>query len=363
MHQALMLDWNCNVDGFTPLHVAALHGHPALAALFVRHGANVNARNNQSATPLHLACQNSHSNALVNVANLQGNTALHEAVRGGHQALVELLLRGGASPGLRNKRQRTPLDCAYELGGKNTEILRALQTASGLSPDAEPIKLLSDLISLVVAAHSFVQRLRLQDHANGRRQKLAQSISRRGETVEVSCPSASLGALPRLRERPLGRCHTLDSGEQTPEPTHTPHTPDPTENTPLERDQTADAHTDRDPAQPEAKETHSTGGESSPPSPSPSDDPFEPRPTHTPPAPCAPHGVAEPSDPTDKSLRSVNGGLESSDAHANDEVLRSEDTDGDSGLPCPTIQSDGGDQRDGDRTPERGGESNHEGCN
>ena len=58
------------------------------------------------------------SNALVNIANLQGNTALHEAVRGGHQPLVELLLRGGASPGLRNKRQRTPLDCAYELGGK-----------------------------------------------------------------------------------------------------------------------------------------------------------------------------------------------------------------------------------------------------
>lgn len=58
------------------------------------------------------------SNALVNVVNLQGNTALHEAVRAGHQALVELLLRGGASPGVRNKRQRTPLDCAYELGGK-----------------------------------------------------------------------------------------------------------------------------------------------------------------------------------------------------------------------------------------------------
>lgn len=58
------------------------------------------------------------SNALVNMANLQGNTALHEAVRGGHQALVELLLKSGASPGLRNKRQRTPLDCAYELGGK-----------------------------------------------------------------------------------------------------------------------------------------------------------------------------------------------------------------------------------------------------
>nr|XP_033490480.1 ankyrin repeat domain-containing protein 27-like [Epinephelus lanceolatus] len=51
---------SCNTDGFTPLHVAALHGHSALAALLIRHGASVNARTNQSATPLHLASQNSH---------------------------------------------------------------------------------------------------------------------------------------------------------------------------------------------------------------------------------------------------------------------------------------------------------------
>ncbi|KAM4573022.1 ankyrin repeat domain-containing protein 27 isoform 2-T2 [Odontesthes bonariensis] len=286
---------SCNSDGFTPLHVAALHGHSALAALLIRHGSSVNARTNQNATPLHLACQNSHvqvvrfllecngklnkrdhygntplihaclcgnletasmllqSNALVNIANLQGNTALHEAVRGGHQALVELLLRGGASPGLRNKRQRTPLDCAYELGGKNTEILRALQKASGLSPDAEPIKLLS--VPKGALAHSFVQRLRLQDNSSGRRQKLAQSISRmqqmrkgstgspprcspglnqtspdrrrlrRGETVEVSSPLGSPHARSRLKERPLGRCHTLDSGVLTPEEPELTHTP------------------------------------------------------------------------------------------------------------------------------------------
>ncbi|XP_037306293.2 ankyrin repeat domain-containing protein 27 isoform X2 [Pungitius pungitius] len=283
---------SCNGGGFTPLHVAALHGHCALAALLIRHGANVNARTNQSATPLHLASQNSHvqvvrfllecnaklnkkdhygntalihaclcgspeaagtllqSDALVNAANHQGNTALHEAVRGGHQQLVELLLRGGASAGLRNKRQRTPLDCAYELGGKNTEILRALQKASGLSPDAEPIKLLS--VPKGALAHSFVQRLKLQDHNHGRRQKLAPPLRvqqtkkgspgppsrcstntsqgdpdrrrlRRGETVEVSSPSASVEAGPRLRERPLGRCHTLDPGGWTPEAAPTGH--------------------------------------------------------------------------------------------------------------------------------------------
>lgn len=61
VQQAGVLGVNsCNTDGFTPLHVAALHGHAALAAMLIRHGANVNARTNQSTTPLHLASQNSH---------------------------------------------------------------------------------------------------------------------------------------------------------------------------------------------------------------------------------------------------------------------------------------------------------------
>uniref|UniRef100_A0A8C2BKU4 Ankyrin repeat domain 27 (VPS9 domain) n=1 Tax=Cyprinus carpio TaxID=7962 RepID=A0A8C2BKU4_CYPCA len=151
---------NSSADGFTPLHVAALHGHTALVSLFTRHGANINARNNQSATPLHLACQNSQiqvvsallecnaklnkkdqygntplilaclkgnleiatilleSGALVNLANNQGNTGLHEAVRGGHVQLVDLLLHRGALVHMRNKRQRTALDCAHETAGK-----------------------------------------------------------------------------------------------------------------------------------------------------------------------------------------------------------------------------------------------------
>ncbi|XP_068595462.1 ankyrin repeat domain-containing protein 27 [Brachionichthys hirsutus] len=277
---------SCNVDGFMPLHVAALHGHCALAALLIRHGANVNARTNQRATPLHLASQNSHvqvvsillecnaklnkkdhygnsaliqaclcgdletasillqSNALVNVANHQGNTALHEAVRGGHHSLVELLLRGGASVGLRNRRQRTPLDCAYELGGKNTEILRALQKASGLSPDDEPLKLLS--VPKGTLAHSFVRRLKLQDQGAVRSHRMDRSLTslqqmkkgspgsfsrlstlnqvnpdgrrlRRGETVDVCCTSVSLSTRACPEERPLGRWHTLDLGEPEPE--------------------------------------------------------------------------------------------------------------------------------------------------
>ncbi|KAM7415280.1 hypothetical protein PAMA_019889 [Pampus argenteus] len=401
---------SCNADGFTPLHVAALHGRSALVALLIRHGANVNARTNQSATPLHLASQNSHiqvvrfllecnaklnkkdhygntplihaclrgnletattllqSNALVNMVNHQGNTALHEAVRGGHQALVELLLRGGASPGLRNKRQRTPLDCAYELGGKNTEILRALQKASGLSPDAEPIKLLS--VPKGALAHSFVQRLRLQDQANGRRQKLSQSISRiqqikkgssappprcsptlnqvnpdrrrlrRGETVEVSSPSGSLAAGPRLRERPLGRCHTLDSGEHAAEQPERSHTPNTTEHTPKE---TRDTDDDTD-------ELHSTDVTDCHSETSPSLSSLTPT-NHS-----ASLESDKSSDSHSQRLRPLNGQSEQScdhqtPPHTKDESAQSDGVHGDS---CPSrpadlhilIHTDGGDERD-----------------
>ncbi|TNN00739.1 hypothetical protein fugu_011985 [Takifugu bimaculatus] len=229
---------SCNFDGFTPLHVAALHGHSVLASLLIRHGANINARTSQSATPLHLASQNSHiqSNALVNVANLQGNTALHEAARRGHQVLVELLLRGGASPSLSNKSQKTPLDCAYEMGGKNTEILRALQKASGLSPDEEPIKLLS--VPKGALAHSLIQRL--QDHASSRRQKLVPPTNRILQTKKDYSSSSRSSKLNQgnpahkrlawgetletavdfgIREQPLARCHTLDPAEGPTDPT------------------------------------------------------------------------------------------------------------------------------------------------
>ncbi|EMP36869.1 Ankyrin repeat domain-containing protein 27 [Chelonia mydas] len=143
-----------NQDGFTPLHVAALHGHPELVYLLLKHGANISAKNTNHAVPLHLACQKGHfqvvkclvdcnakqnkkdvhgntpliyaclngqheiaallleHGASVNLSNRKGNTALHEAVLGKHEVLVELLLQNGASNHIRNKRQCTPLDCA-----------------------------------------------------------------------------------------------------------------------------------------------------------------------------------------------------------------------------------------------------------
>uniref|UniRef100_A0A672K8I5 Ankyrin repeat domain 27 n=1 Tax=Sinocyclocheilus grahami TaxID=75366 RepID=A0A672K8I5_SINGR len=92
---------NSSADGFIPLHVAALHGHTALVSLFTRHGANINARNNQSATPLHLACQNSQiqvvsalleCNAKLNKKDQYGNTPLILACLKGNLEIATILL-------------------------------------------------------------------------------------------------------------------------------------------------------------------------------------------------------------------------------------------------------------------------------
>ncbi|XP_063053724.1 ankyrin repeat domain-containing protein 27 isoform X2 [Engraulis encrasicolus] len=229
-----------SADGFTPLHVAALHGHLTLVTLLTRHGATVNARNSQGATPLHLACQNSHlqvtmsllecnakvnkkdqygntplitaclkghldtatallkSSASVNLANNHGNTALHEAVRGGHAGLVELLMGEGALVHMRNKRQRTPLDCAQETGGKNTEIVKLLQRAPtpALEAAVEP-----DRLPKGTLAQSLVDRLKQQEDVNNKRQDLVQSFQRTQQAVLQDKTRSTINS-PLLNQMP-----------------------------------------------------------------------------------------------------------------------------------------------------------------
>lgn len=52
-----------NQQGFTPLHTAALNGHYDLTQLFLKRGAEVNARNfTHKSTPLHLASKQDKMN-------------------------------------------------------------------------------------------------------------------------------------------------------------------------------------------------------------------------------------------------------------------------------------------------------------
>lgn len=85
----------------------------------------------------------------------------------------------------------------------------------------------------------------------------------RGETVETCSPAPVHKDEPRVRGRPLGRCHTLDPGEETPD--HAPQEigPDLTQ-----RDVDSDTHSSLEDglAQPD-----------SPPTPEPCDTPASPR--------------------------------------------------------------------------------------
>jgi uncharacterized protein len=120
--------------GNTPLHVAALHNQPAIAALLLANGADVNARNNPPAswfhpeqnrlgeTPLTLALSSyQHKEMLdlllthgadVNVILADGYTPLHRAVERDLPSEVELLLANGADPDAKGFNWQTPVHCA-----------------------------------------------------------------------------------------------------------------------------------------------------------------------------------------------------------------------------------------------------------
>lgn len=75
--------------GNSPLHLAALNGHQAVAEHLIRHRADVNKRNrNGRWTPLHMAAKN------------------------GHQAMVECLMQHGADAKYLNSDLNAPIDVA-----------------------------------------------------------------------------------------------------------------------------------------------------------------------------------------------------------------------------------------------------------
>ncbi|XP_064107897.1 serine/threonine-protein phosphatase 6 regulatory ankyrin repeat subunit B-like [Macrobrachium nipponense] len=118
-------DVNCkNKKGNTMLHLAALKGHRELVQLLISKGANVNDKGNMGRTPIHRAVESNdvsivqeliesaHDAAIdverdaitvllesgfdVNCKNKEGSTMLHLAAGNGHRELVQLLISKGA---------------------------------------------------------------------------------------------------------------------------------------------------------------------------------------------------------------------------------------------------------------------------
>jgi ankyrin repeat protein len=59
-------------EGWTPLHVAAAHGHKEVAELLLANKAEINARDNRLSTPLHQAAAAESSKALIEMLLVHG---------------------------------------------------------------------------------------------------------------------------------------------------------------------------------------------------------------------------------------------------------------------------------------------------
>lgn len=133
----------------TPLHLAVVHGHLDMIALFLKkeHGADVNCRDNMRRSPLHLAVDAvnavgvssllaSHG-ADVNAADERGDTALHWAALSGRSLVVQALLDCGADPSIRNSDWEVPAQVAAAYGHFDCVrlLVDAQKQSRGISDD------------------------------------------------------------------------------------------------------------------------------------------------------------------------------------------------------------------------------------
>ncbi|XP_038660428.1 poly [ADP-ribose] polymerase tankyrase-1 isoform X2 [Scyliorhinus canicula] len=96
----------------TPLHCAVASQHPKrkqVTELLLRKGANVNEKNKDFLTPLHVASERAHNDvvevlhkhgAKINALDTLGQAALHRAAHGGHLQTCRLLLSYGSDPSI-----------------------------------------------------------------------------------------------------------------------------------------------------------------------------------------------------------------------------------------------------------------------
>lgn len=126
-------------DGFTPLHLAAFFGQPAVVRELLGRGAPVDAvsENAMQVTPLHSAVAGGNAEATgalveagarVNVRQRHGWTPLHSVAQQGDTAMAQLLVKRGADPSARNDDGSTPARLAQQ--GGHLELARFLEQQS-----------------------------------------------------------------------------------------------------------------------------------------------------------------------------------------------------------------------------------------
>ncbi len=105
-------------DGTTPLHLASYEGHTEIVKLLLAHGADVNVKDEDVCTPLHWASSKGYTEVVklllehgadVNIKNNDGDTPLYCASRYGYTEIVKLLLDRGADVNVKDNDGDTAL--------------------------------------------------------------------------------------------------------------------------------------------------------------------------------------------------------------------------------------------------------------
>lgn len=139
-----------NEGGSTPLILAVLNGHKAIAALFVMHSCSVNAQDACGNTAMHWAAFNNQLDVVdmlvkahvpADIPNNNGEYPLHFAIRNfqaGKPFVVVRLLQGGATASAKNKDGDTSLVLAARLD-KREAVLLLVDADLELVHDSKPM--------------------------------------------------------------------------------------------------------------------------------------------------------------------------------------------------------------------------------
>ncbi|MBC7862454.1 MAG: ankyrin repeat domain-containing protein [Bacteroidia bacterium] len=119
--------------GFSILHGAVMDDKEELINFLIEKGAEVNAKNDEGITPLHIVLYPEiaeiliKKGALVNCISDNGNTPLHSMAENGDESLdeVKILLKNGADKTLKNKSGETAYDIAK--GREDKEMMKLLK--------------------------------------------------------------------------------------------------------------------------------------------------------------------------------------------------------------------------------------------
>ncbi|MHB9147942.1 MAG: ankyrin repeat domain-containing protein [Candidatus Amoebophilus sp.] len=116
----------------SPLHLAVIKGNKEIVETLVAKGANINAKNNDGATPLYKAIVSGNQAIIevllaaealsVNATDDIGNTPLHYAALVGSKITIEKLVAKEANVNVKNNDGDTPLHLAAAIGGKGNRV-------------------------------------------------------------------------------------------------------------------------------------------------------------------------------------------------------------------------------------------------